>query len=103
MSAVLFHVFHVRPECVAATSSACFTCGSVYRSALFVSFSLATTVLSEVATVVTTRAFMVAVLHYRKHYVPRRVSSSSPHPLFPAPSIPRPASPAPCVGPACRL
>ena len=102
-SAALLHAFHVRPESVVATSSACFTCGSVYRSAVFVSSSLATTVLPEVVTFGTTRAFVIAVLHYRKHQVQRRVSSSPPRPLLPAPSIPRHASPAPCVGPACRL
>jgi len=66
-SAALFHALHVRPESVAATSSACFTCRPVYCSAVFVSSSLATTVLSEVATVVTTRAIVFEVLHYRKH------------------------------------
>jgi len=86
-SAALLHAFHVRPESVVATNSACFTCGSVYRSAVFVSSSLATTVLPEVVSVGTTRAFVIAVLHYRKHQ-----GSEESRPLPPVSSfLPRPS------------
>ena len=81
-SASLFYPFHVRPESVAATSSTGFTCRPVYCSAVFVSSSLATTVSSEVATVVTTCAHIFAVLLYRS-----TKCSEEPSPLAPVPSF----------------